>query len=267
MAEFPSMPFYTDAYMADTSHLTTIEHGAYLLLLFAMWRTEGKELPNDDKKLSRYARLTAGQWKKIKPNIWEFFDVQEDAISQKKLRKIHKAVRQKSKSGRDNVNSRWLKNNNSEDTGVSNPYYETDTTKTKTKYNKENIKRNGENEEGDSPPENRTIQLLKQIKFMKHSEAEAVYQAWIDENPKEEVDAIIKEAVGRGHDLSTLKDSIASIGAKAVDPDTLLAAKMRVDLSMRPTRDKAAKRLYDKGLINRDVSMRNGYEPPAEAAE
>ena len=41
MAEAPIMPFATDAYIGDTTHLTTIEHGAYLLLLFAMWRTAG----------------------------------------------------------------------------------------------------------------------------------------------------------------------------------------------------------------------------------
>ena len=50
MAEFPAMQIWTDAYLGDTSHLSTTEHGAYFLLLMAMWRNGGS-LPNDDAML------------------------------------------------------------------------------------------------------------------------------------------------------------------------------------------------------------------------
>lgn len=55
LAEFPSMPLWTEAYLADTGHLTTIEHGAYLLLLITMWRAGGSP-PNDDKTLREWVR-------------------------------------------------------------------------------------------------------------------------------------------------------------------------------------------------------------------
>ena len=48
MSKAPSMPMYWDAYIADTTHLSTEEHGAYLLLLAAMWRRDGS-VPDDDK--------------------------------------------------------------------------------------------------------------------------------------------------------------------------------------------------------------------------
>jgi uncharacterized protein YdaU (DUF1376 family) len=78
------MLLWTDAYMADTSHLTTIEHGAYLLILMAMWRAGG-HLPNDDLRLARVARLRRDQWRKIAPTIREFLTVDGDAVTQKRL--------------------------------------------------------------------------------------------------------------------------------------------------------------------------------------
>lgn len=108
MAEFPALPLWTDAYLADTSHLTTIEHGAYLLLLIAMWRGGGT-LPDDDRKLARFARLTAGQWKRIKPTIMEFFDRADGKITQGRLTAEMVFVRQHSKRMSDNARSRWLK--------------------------------------------------------------------------------------------------------------------------------------------------------------
>jgi len=114
MAQYPSLPLWTDAYLADTTHLTTLEHGAYLLLLMAMWRAGGT-LPNDDKQLARFARLTTGQWARIKPTIFAFFRVSSDSITQGRLTDELGYVRQQSRKQSDRANARWLKNNNSTD--------------------------------------------------------------------------------------------------------------------------------------------------------
>lgn len=94
MAEFPAMPLWTDAYLADTSHLTTIEHGAYFLLLMVAWRSHDKRLPDDDAKLARYARVTKGQWARLRPVLQEFFKVQDGYWTQGRLTDEAEAVRQ-----------------------------------------------------------------------------------------------------------------------------------------------------------------------------
>jgi len=67
----PWMPFYIGDYLTDTMHLTTLEHGAYLLLIMNYWRNGG--LPSDDKKLAAVVRLRLSAWLKIKPTIQAFF--------------------------------------------------------------------------------------------------------------------------------------------------------------------------------------------------
>lgn len=66
MADFPALPFWTDAYLADTTHLTTEQHGAYCLLLFKMWRMPDCNLPDDPKLLARLAGITPAKW----PGVW-----------------------------------------------------------------------------------------------------------------------------------------------------------------------------------------------------
>ncbi len=111
MAEHPYMPFYWDAYLADTTHLTTLEHGAYFLLLGAMWRAGGT-LPLDDKLLIRIAKLDPRQWHRIKPTIMRFMHpIAGGIFTQDKLAYSFEAVRMKRGKASDSARVRWLKKN------------------------------------------------------------------------------------------------------------------------------------------------------------
>jgi uncharacterized protein YdaU (DUF1376 family) len=108
MAEFPGFTLWTDAYLGDTGHLTTLEHGAYLLLLITMWRAGGA-LPNDDRMLAKYARMTVGQWERIKPTLMLFFTVEGERLTQSRLTDELEFVRQKSKRQSENARSKSRK--------------------------------------------------------------------------------------------------------------------------------------------------------------
>jgi uncharacterized protein YdaU (DUF1376 family) len=67
------MPLYVGDYLADTGHLTTTQHGAYLLLLMHYWRK--RELPDDDKQLAAIAKLPLRIWLDCRETIQAFFHV------------------------------------------------------------------------------------------------------------------------------------------------------------------------------------------------
>lgn len=73
MAEFPALPLFTDAYMADTRHLTTLQHGAYLLMLMTAWRMPDCALPDDDVFLARITGLDRRTWNKNKAVLLYFW--------------------------------------------------------------------------------------------------------------------------------------------------------------------------------------------------
>ncbi|MCK0068060.1 DUF1376 domain-containing protein [Kordiimonas laminariae] len=102
MAEFPALPLYTDAYLADTRHLTTEEHGAYLLLLMCMWRTRGCALRDDDKLLARIVGVSSRRWMKLRLVLEDFFLVADGQWQQKKLNLVYEAVAAKVEKNRSN---------------------------------------------------------------------------------------------------------------------------------------------------------------------
>jgi len=99
MAALPYMPLYVADYLADAAHLTTLEHGAYLLLIMTYWQ-RGEPLPDDDLKLSRIARVTPEEWDAMKATIGEFFEDIGGRWSHSRIDRELAAVHEKSENAR-----------------------------------------------------------------------------------------------------------------------------------------------------------------------
>jgi uncharacterized protein YdaU (DUF1376 family) len=84
MTTRPFMQLYIADYLGDTQHLTTEQHGAYLLLLMAMWKAGG-ELPNDEETLKTITRADSKRWPYIARAVLPFFTIDGDSIAQKRL--------------------------------------------------------------------------------------------------------------------------------------------------------------------------------------
>ncbi len=112
MADFPFMPLYVADYLADTTHLSTEAHGAYLLLLMVLWKSGG-ELPNDDKILARIVRCTPAKWERLKGEVLEFFQIVENKIFHNRItQEIQKAknlTEVRSTVGKQGVEAKRLK--------------------------------------------------------------------------------------------------------------------------------------------------------------
>lgn len=103
------MPFYIGDYLADTMHLTTEQHGAYVLLIIAYWRNRGP-LPAADTKLRSIARLDAKAWQQSRDTLAEFFLVEGDAWRHtridKELARADEITNKRSAAGRASAQQR-----------------------------------------------------------------------------------------------------------------------------------------------------------------
>lgn len=111
----PYMRLFVGDYLGDTQHLTTEQHGAYLLLLMAMWRAGGR-LPNNPRALTRITGVHPPHWKRVAVDVMPFFSVDEDGfLVQKRLVKELQKASQKSQSratsGSAGGRAKALKNN------------------------------------------------------------------------------------------------------------------------------------------------------------
>ncbi len=103
MAQKPDlwMPLYFGAYLTDTMHLTTEQHGAYLLLLMACWK-RGGSLPDDDDQLAAIAKLPPQKWRKTRAIIEPFWQIGGKCWRQKRLGLELDAARERSTIATEN---------------------------------------------------------------------------------------------------------------------------------------------------------------------
>ncbi len=107
MADFPALPLWTDAFMADTMHLSGEEIGVYMLLLMTAWRRPDCDLPDDDKFLARVARVGGKKWVHMRPVMAAFHQIEGGRWVQKRLRLEREYVEGRRRQQRDNANARW----------------------------------------------------------------------------------------------------------------------------------------------------------------
>jgi uncharacterized protein YdaU (DUF1376 family) len=85
MAAPPYQKLFWGSYHKHTAHLLHArEHGAYLLLIGALWNNDGR-LPADDNTLASYAKLTPKEWQAIKPKLMPLFRVVRGKLTQPRV--------------------------------------------------------------------------------------------------------------------------------------------------------------------------------------
>jgi uncharacterized protein YdaU (DUF1376 family) len=83
----PWMPFYVGDYLRNTGHLTTEQHGAYLLLIMHCW--EHERLPEMEANRAAIARVSLKAWKSMRPVVEAFF--QPDGSHKRVTEEIEKS--------------------------------------------------------------------------------------------------------------------------------------------------------------------------------
>ncbi len=120
MAALPYMQLYIADYLADTMHLSTEEHGAYLLLMFNYWQT-GRAIPKN--RLAKIARLSNDRWSAVEPSLKEFFN--DNGIEwvheriERDLEAVRSSVSQKSAAGKASARARKAKKPTEQERGAN----------------------------------------------------------------------------------------------------------------------------------------------------
>ena len=106
MTALPWMPLYIADYLADTGHLSTVEHGAYMLLIMHYWQHEG--LPDDERRLARIARLSPDEWQDVRDSLADLFDDGwKHGRIDRELQRTTEKIGAKSKAGLAGSEKRW----------------------------------------------------------------------------------------------------------------------------------------------------------------
>ncbi len=104
------MPLWIGAYLADTMKLTTVQHGAYFLLLISYWR-ERAPLVDDDEELRSITKTDRSEWKRLRPVMSKFFRVGDGVWWHKRVEAEIAAADERSKKSSEKAKkaaeARW----------------------------------------------------------------------------------------------------------------------------------------------------------------
>ena len=101
MSDLPYLPLFVRDYRTDTLHLTTEQHGAYLLLLMQAWTLPQCRLPDCDAKLAAWAALPLDRWSVVRPTLEPFFTVRGQWWTHKRLSKEWHFAMERSRTNKE----------------------------------------------------------------------------------------------------------------------------------------------------------------------
>ena len=108
MTKTPVMPLFTDRYLADTRYLNTEQQGAFILLMLAHWRLEGRPLPKDERKLARLAGYrNVRSWRRVNPEVLALFTPVKGGLVLPDLVEERRRVVERIGQSRHAANRRW----------------------------------------------------------------------------------------------------------------------------------------------------------------
>jgi uncharacterized protein YdaU (DUF1376 family) len=110
MSDIEWMAFNVDDYVTNTMHLTTRQHGAYILLICAAWKAKGV-LPGVDAALMATAKLTPKEWREDAPILKAFLTRRGDAWVHERVefewKDAQALIAAKSRAGKAGARKRW----------------------------------------------------------------------------------------------------------------------------------------------------------------
>ena len=90
----PYMPFWVGDYTKNTMHLNTLQHGAYLLLIFHLWSSNApSNAPSNQQVIAKallkhcpsICKMSQSEWDEIKDDVLEFFIIDGDYLISKRV--------------------------------------------------------------------------------------------------------------------------------------------------------------------------------------
>jgi uncharacterized protein YdaU (DUF1376 family) len=129
--DYPCFPFYVDDFSSDgkVEAMTTEEVGAYMLLLCKAWRERPPgSIPDDDRVLARWARLTPDRWRECRSAVLAAFIAGKDSRwHQKRMRKVYEKMRisaeRRSAAGKAGAGRRWSKSGGEREMPIASDCY------------------------------------------------------------------------------------------------------------------------------------------------